>query len=77
LSSSAPGTESHKQDFSRWDSLKKNISLALEQLQVSLAQQLAEKENRERLNAGGDNRVPEEYRELVDRYYQSLARRKP
>jgi archaellum component FlaC len=77
LSSSAPGTESYKQDFSRWDSLKKNISLALEQLQVSLAQQLAEKENRERLNAGGDNRVPEEYRELVDRYYQSLAKRKP
>lgn len=77
LSSSAPGTESFKQDFSRWDGLKKNITLALEQLQVSLAHQLAEKENRERLNAGADNRVPEEYRELVDKYYQSLAKRKP
>lgn len=77
LSSSAPGTESFKQDFSRWDSLKKNITLALEQLQVSLAHQLAEKENRERLNAGADNRVPEEYRELVDKYYQSLAKGKP
>ena len=77
LSSAAPGTESFKQDFSRWDSLKKNITLAIEQLQVSLAHQLAEKENRERLNAGADNRVPEEYRELVDKYYQSLAKRKP
>ena len=77
LSASAPGTQGYKQDFSRWDSLKKNISLALEQLQVSLAQQLAEKENRERFNAGADNRVPEQYRELVDKYYRLLAKQKP
>lgn len=75
LSQSAPGTESFKQDFSKWDSLKKDMTLALEQVQVSLAQKLAEKQNRERLNAGANNRVPDEYRKLVDKYYESLAKK--
>jgi hypothetical protein len=75
LSRSAAGIESFKQDFSKWDSLKKDIDLAFERLEVSLARKMVEKESRERLNAGADVRVPDAYRELVDAYYRSLARK--
>jgi archaellum component FlaC len=75
LSRSAAGIESYKQDFTKWDSLKKDINLAFERLEVSLARRLVEKESRERLNAGADSRVPEAYRELVDAYYRSLAKK--
>ena len=75
LSRSAAGLESYKQDFSKWDGLKKDINLAFEHLEVSLARKLVEKESRERLNAGADARVPEAYRGLVDAYYRSLARK--
>jgi hypothetical protein len=75
---SAPGTESFKQDFSKWESLKKNLLMALERTESRLASQLREREARERLNVGGHQGVSDEYREMVDRYYQSLASpRKP
>ena len=75
---SAPGTESFKQDFTKWESLKKNLLLALERTESRLASQLREREGRERLNVGGHQGVSDEYREMVDRYYQSLASpRKP
>ncbi len=75
---SAPGTESFKQDFSKWESLKKNLLMAIERTESRLASQLRERESRERLNVGGHQGVSDEYREMVDRYYQSLASpRKP
>ncbi|MCC7034168.1 MAG: hypothetical protein IT179_15205 [Acidobacteria bacterium] len=75
---SAPGTESFKQDFARWETLKTNLLLALERTETRLSGQLRERETRERLNAGGHQGVSNEYREMVDRYYQSLAApRKP
>jgi len=70
---SAPGTESFKQDFAKWESLKKNLLVALEQTESQLSNQLRARENRERLNAGRHDAVADTYRELVDRYYQSLA----
>jgi hypothetical protein len=70
---SAPGTESFKQDFAKWESLKKNLEMALEQTESKLSQQLRARENKERLNAGRRDAVSDSYRELVDRYYQSLA----
>jgi hypothetical protein len=70
---SAPGTEAFKQDFAKWESLKKNLLVALEQTESKLAEQLRARETRERLNAGRHDAVAETYRELVDRYYQSLA----
>jgi hypothetical protein len=70
---SAPGTESFKQDFAKWETLKKNLLLALERTETRLSSQLREREARERLNAGGHQGVSSEYREMVDRYYQSLA----
>lgn len=75
---SAPGTEAFKQDFANWESLKKNLLVALERTESKLSDQLRARENRERLNAGRHDAVAESYRELVDRYYQSLAApRKP
>ena len=70
---SAPGTEGFKQDFAKWESLKKNLLVALEQTESQLADQLRARETRERLNAGRHDAVADSYRELVDRYYQSLA----
>ena len=70
--------ESFKQDFSKWESLKKNLLVALDQTESQLSDQLRARENRERLNAGRHDAVSESYRQLVDRYYQSLAApRKP
>jgi len=70
---SAPGTEAFKQDFAKWESLKKNLLVALEQTESQLADQLRARETKERLNAGRHDAVADSYRELVDRYYQSLA----
>ncbi len=75
---SAPGTEAFKQDFANWESLKKNLLVALEKTESQLSDQLRARENKERLNAGRHDAVSETYRELVDRYFQSLASpRKP
>jgi hypothetical protein len=70
---SAPGTEAFKQDFGKWESLRKNLLSALEKTETRLSSQLREREARERLNAGGHQGVADEYQEMVDRYYQSLA----
>jgi hypothetical protein len=70
---SAPGTEAFKQDFSKWESLKKGLLSALERTETKLSSQLRERESRTRLNAGGYQGVASDYQEMVDRYYQSLA----
>jgi hypothetical protein len=70
---SAPGTEGFKQDFAKWEELKKNLLTALDQTESQLSEQLRARENRERLNAGRHDGVADTYRSLVDRYYQSLA----
>ncbi len=75
---SAPGTEAFKQDFSRWESLKKNLLVSLEDVESKLSGELRAIENKQRFNAGGHETVSEAYRELVDKYYRSLATpRKP
>ena len=70
---SAPGTEAFKQDYGKWESLKKHLLAALEKTETRVSGQLREREARERLNAGGHQGVSSEYQEMVDRYYQSLA----
>jgi hypothetical protein len=72
-SMSAPGTEAFKQDFARWESLKKNLLVALEGVESKVSGELRANENKERLNAGGHVAVGEAYRDLVDKYYRSLA----
>ena len=75
---SAPGTEAFKQDFARWESLKKNLLVALEGVETKVSSELRTRENKERLNAGGHNAVSDAYREQVEKCYRSLAApRKP
>jgi hypothetical protein len=70
---SAPGTEAFKQDFAKWESLKKNLLAAIEDVESKVSAQLRQRENKARLNAGRHEAVADSYRELVDRYYESLA----
>lgn len=72
FSRSAPGTEAFKQDHSGWDTLRRSVDLAMERYEASASKRLAPRE-RDRLQAGGSERVPEAYRESIARYYRSLA----
>ncbi len=70
---SAPGTQAFKQDFSKWETLHKDIALGLERLESALSQRVVERAARERLRTGATDRVPDTYRSTVDRYYRALA----
>jgi hypothetical protein len=74
-SRSAPGTEPWKQDFSRWESLRRDIAVALEQLEARVSARLQAEEREDRLDAGGSEATPDAYRQEVARYYRSLARK--
>ena len=71
--SSAPGTEAFKQDFARWESLKKNLLVALEGVETKVSSELRTRENKERLNAGGHNAVSDAYREQVEKHAPLLS----
>ena len=73
---SAPGTEAFKQDFARWDDLRREVGVALERYASSRARLLSAEELEGRLSAGGDHRVPDAYRSLVEAYYEALAARR-
>ena len=73
VSGPAPGTEAFKQDFSAWESLRDDVELALEAFEALRSRELTEKETDDRLNVGPNERMPEEYRRLVEEYYRSLA----
>jgi hypothetical protein len=70
----APGTEAWKQDFSRWESLGTDAARALERAETTVARRLSKALERDRLRAGGSDRVPDAYADRVARYYESLAR---
>ena len=70
------GTQAFKQDFSGWQSLRKDINLALERTEAAASARLAKQAAQDRLSAGGSDRVPDAYRKLIARYYESLARPK-
>ena len=74
FSQSAPGTEAFKQDRSGWESLRKDLDRALEQHDAAVSKRLAGKTGDARFSAGGSDRVPEEYRRFIAKYYESLAR---
>jgi hypothetical protein len=70
------GTEGFKQDYSEWQSLKKNVESALERYEAATVARAARNSLQDRLSAGGSERVPDAYRKLIARYYESLARKK-
>ena len=56
---SAPGTQAFKQDFSKWETLHKDVALGLERLEAALSQRVVERAARERLRTGATDRVPD------------------
>jgi len=73
FSRSAPGTEPFKQDRSKWESLRKDVDLALERYEAAASDRLSPKGGGDRLSAGASDRVPDKYRDLISKYFQSLA----
>jgi hypothetical protein len=73
-SRSAPGNESFKQDFSNWESLRKDVDLRLDRYEAAVSARLTRKAAGDRLSVGGSDRVPELYRESVSRYFEALAK---
>jgi hypothetical protein len=75
---SAPGTEAFKQDFAKWEQLRKQATLALERAEQEISRRLQAKQARDRLAAGVDDRAPAGYQQHVDNYFKALAeKRKP
>jgi hypothetical protein len=77
FSRSAPGTEAFKQDRSGWETLRKSVDLALEKYEASVSDRLSRARVEQRLSAGGSDRVPDAYGQLIAKYFESLARKKP
>lgn len=76
MSTTAPGTEAFKQDFARWEDLKRQATQALEAAQTSLSKKLQARDAKERLAAGADDKAPPEYQKQVDDYFKSIAAKK-
>ena len=76
-SRSAPGTEAFKQDYAAWQSLSRDVTKALERYEASVASRLSATLARDRLRAGGSERVPETYQQRVSRYFESIAKKRP
>jgi hypothetical protein len=70
---SAPGTEGFKQDFARWENLKRQATLALEQAESRLSKKLQANDSKNRLAAGVEDRAPAEYQKQVDSYFKAIA----
>jgi len=69
---SAPGTEAFKQDLSSWESLKRQLLAAVDRTERRLTDALRARMLTDRLPAGGASQVSDEYRPLVDQYFQTL-----
>jgi hypothetical protein len=75
-SRSAPGTEAFKQDYAAWQALASQVGKALERTEASVAGRLANAAAKDRLRAGGSERVPDAYRQRVSKYFESIAAKK-
>ena len=73
---SAPGTEAFKQDVARWETLKRQATVALEQAESTLSRKLLASSSKDRLAAGVDDNAPPEYRKQVDSYFKAIAGKK-
>ena len=73
---SAPGTEAFKQDFTKWEALRKQATQALDRAESSLSQRLQARQARDRLAAGVDDKAPAGYQQQVDSYFKALATQK-
>ena len=77
FSHSAPGTQAFKQDRSEWDSLRKNLDQALEKYEARVSSRLSRSRTDDRFSSGGSDRVPDVYRQIIARYFESVAKKNP
>ena len=73
---SAPGTEAFKQDFAKWEDLRRQATQALESVASSLSRKLQAKQAKDRLAAGTDDKPPAGYQKQVDSYFKAIASKK-
>jgi hypothetical protein len=73
---SAPGTEAFKQDFARWEDLRRQATQALDQAETALSKKLQAKQAKDRLAAGADDKAPAGYQKQVDDYFKAIAKKK-
>jgi hypothetical protein len=76
FSRSAPGTEAFKQDYAAWQSLASDVAKSLERAESAVAGRLAGAIAKDRLRAGGSERVPDAYRGRVSKYFEAIATKK-
>ena len=74
---SAPGTEAFKQDYAKWEEMRRQATQALENVESALGRQIQAKQAKERLAAGADDKAPAEYQKQVDSYFKAIAKKKP
>ena len=73
---SAPGTEAFKQDFAKWEDLRRQATQALDRVETAVSKKLQAKQAKDRLSAGVDDKAPTEYQKQVDSYFKAIATRK-
>src|SRR5262249_58787270 len=73
---SAPGTEAFKQDFAKWEELRRQATQALENVTASLSKKVQAKQAQERLAPGTDGKPPPAYQQQVDNYFKAIASKK-
>src|SRR6185503_18063768 len=73
---SAPGTEAFKQDFAKWEEMRRQATQALDNVESSLSKKIQAKQAKDRLAAGADDNAPAGYEKQVDSYFKAIAGRK-
>jgi hypothetical protein len=73
---SAPGTEAFKQDFAKWEEMRRQATQVLDSVEASLSKKLQAKQAHDRLAAGADDKAPAGYQKQVDEYFKAIAGRK-
>ena len=73
---SAPGTEAFKQDFAKWEEMRRQATQALDNVESSLSKKIQAKQAQDRLAAGADDNAPAGYEKQVDSYFKAIAGKK-
>jgi hypothetical protein len=73
---SAPGTEAFKQDFAKWEEMRRQATQLLDIVEASLSKKLQAKQAHDRLAAGADDKAPPGYQKQVDDYFKAIASKK-
>ena len=67
---SAPGTEAFKQDFAKWEEMRRQATQVLEHVEASVSKKLQAKQAKDRLAAGTDDKAPPGYQQQVNDYFK-------